>query len=64
MNHSETRRDQKSLAGHNAPAKIQGGNWHTHGFRRASELYDEVECRMSIDEFIFEQGLPRVGEFS
>ena len=44
-------------------SKIQGGNWNRHGFRRASDLYDEVECRSSIADFILEQGLPRDGEF-
>jgi hypothetical protein len=44
--------------------RIQGGNWNRHGFRRASELFDEVEYRSSIADFILEQGLPRDGEFN
>jgi len=44
--------------------RIQGGNWNRDGLRRASELYDEVEYRSSIADFIFEQGLPRDGEFN
>jgi hypothetical protein len=45
-------------------SRIQGGNWNAHGLRRANELYDEVECKFSVEQFILEQGLPRDGDFN
>jgi hypothetical protein len=65
MKDSPNRRDLSSVDSKVACNRIQGGNWrNTHGFRRASELHDEVECQLSIAEYILEQGLPRDGEFS
>lgn len=63
MNPSRNRNEARSPQTLPTP-RIQGGNWNRHGFRRASELYDEVEYRSSIADFIFEQGLPRDGEFN
>ena len=34
------------------PARIQGGNWQMHGFRRSGHVHDEAECEMSIEEFM------------
>ena len=45
-------------------ARIQGGNWKMQGLRRSGSIYDEAECRMSIAEFIAEQGLPRDEDLS
>jgi len=33
-------------------ARIQGGNWRMHGFRRSSHVHDDDECQMSIAEFM------------
>jgi hypothetical protein len=37
-------------------ARIQGGNWSMQGLRRSGHVYDEGECRMSIDEFMAGHG--------
>jgi hypothetical protein len=63
MDRSQNARDLKLNASVVSP-RIQGGNWNTHGFRRASDLYDEVECKLSIEEFVLEQGLPRDEDFN
>jgi hypothetical protein len=44
------------------PARIQGGNWKMQGLRRSGHVHDEVECQMSIAEFMAEQGLQRDSE--
>lgn len=63
MDRSQNARDLKLNASVVSP-RIQGGNWSTPGFRRASDLYDEVECKLSIEEFVLEQGLPRDEDFN
>jgi hypothetical protein len=46
------RRNLDALDAVDDPARIRGGNWKMHGFRRSGNVYDESECQMSIDEFM------------
>jgi hypothetical protein len=64
MSNHPNRHGLQSSDSTKSPSRIQGGNWNTHGPRRASELYDEVECQFSVEQFILEQGLPRDGDFN
>lgn len=63
MNHPPTTRDLKSPVVTLSAARVQGGNWSMHGFRRSSHVHDEAECQMSIAEFISEQAPPRSWDF-
>jgi hypothetical protein len=51
----------RGLSGVRAPiqdsARIQGGNWKMPGIQSAGHVYDDGECRVSIDEFISDHGL-------
>lgn len=64
MSNTPNRHSLQSSDSTKSPPRIQGGNWNTHGLRRASELYDEVEYQFSVEQFILEQGLPRDGDFN
>ena len=59
MNHSQKQHDLRATEVVNVPARIQGGNWKMHGFRRSGLVYDESECQMSIAEFMADQEIPR-----
>ena len=58
VNYSLNQRDLCALGVTNVPVRIQGGNWKMQGFRRSSHGHEEVECQMSIAEFMIEQGMP------
>jgi hypothetical protein len=45
-------RTANAVARAHESARIQGGNWQMQGFRRSGHVHDEVECAMSIAEFM------------
>jgi len=53
------RRNSRARTPERDSARIQGGNWSMHGFRRSGHVHDDDECQMSIAEFMAERGPPR-----
>jgi hypothetical protein len=49
-----SRHSRRALPAHGT-GRIQGGNWKVQGFRGSGHDHDEVECQMSIAEFMAEQ---------
>lgn len=64
MNHYQARRDLISPNVKVAATRVKGGYWNIQGFRRTKDVTHAAERHMSIEDFTFEQGLPRDGEFN
>jgi hypothetical protein len=63
MSNYQNRQDANS-PGVTVASRIRGGHWNADAVRSSKELHDEIGCHWTIEQYIFEQGLPRDEEFN